>query len=53
MIIREILPTERELYNSVVNHPVQTWEWGEFQVGEGHQIVRLGVFEKDKIICYN
>ncbi|HOZ80995.1 MAG TPA: peptidoglycan bridge formation glycyltransferase FemA/FemB family protein [Candidatus Woesebacteria bacterium] len=50
MIIREILPTEKDLYNSVVTHPIQTWEWGEFQIGEGHQIVRLGVFDKDKII---
>lgn len=51
MIIRKILPEEKELYNSAVEHPLQAWEWGEFKGQTGMNVVRLGVFEKDKIVA--
>ncbi|HNZ84659.1 MAG TPA: peptidoglycan bridge formation glycyltransferase FemA/FemB family protein, partial [Candidatus Woesebacteria bacterium] len=44
-------PKDKSKYNSVINHPVQTWEWGEFQQSQGHKIFRFGVFDqKDKIV---
>jgi len=44
-------PKDKPKYNSVVDHPVQTWEWGEFQQSQGHKIFRFGVFDqKNKIV---
>lgn len=50
LIIREILPEEREKYNQTVNHILQSYEWGEFRENSGIKIVRLGVFDNQKII---
>jgi len=50
MIIRKVLPEERESYNNVVTHPLQSWEWGEFKESVGWRAVRLGVFEEEKMI---
>lgn len=50
MITRILYPEEQDQYNSLIVHPVQTWEWGDFQISQGHKVVRLGVFENDKII---
>ena len=49
MLIRPIRLEEKEVYNSVVNHPVQTWEWGEFQKKLGKKVERVGFFENGKI----
>ena len=49
MIIREIRPEEKDLYNAVVNHPLQTWEWGEFRKETGVKVERLGFFENGTI----
>ena len=50
MITRILYNEEKDAYNSVVHHPVQTWEWGNFQISQGHKVYRLGVFDKSKII---
>lgn len=50
MSIRLLTTKDQKTYNSVIKHPVQTWEWGEFQKSQGHSIFRFGVFDsKDKI----
>ncbi len=42
---------DKEIYNSKIIHPVQTWDWGDFQISQGHTVYRLGVFNNDdKII---
>ncbi len=45
MLIREVRPEEKEAYNKVVRHPLQTWEWGEFRKTTGVNVDRLGFFE--------
>ncbi|MFZ2153598.1 MAG: peptidoglycan bridge formation glycyltransferase FemA/FemB family protein [Microgenomates group bacterium] len=50
MITRILYDEEKLAYNKLVKHPIQTWEWGDFQKKEGHRVYRLGVFENDKLI---
>ena len=50
MITRLLYSKEKKQYNKVVRHPVQTWEWGDFQISQGHQVFRLGVFDQDKMV---
>jgi lipid II:glycine glycyltransferase (peptidoglycan interpeptide bridge formation enzyme) len=51
MIVREVLPEEKEGFNQLAVHPVQSWEWGDFREKTGKKVFRLGVFDplkKDK-----
>jgi len=50
MITRILQEEEKNIYNSIIIHPVQTWEWGDFLISQGHKVYRLGVFQKGKII---
>lgn len=51
MTIKVFTDQDQKKYNSVIVHPVQTWEWGEFQKSQGHTIFRFGVFDsKDKLV---
>ncbi|TSC90236.1 MAG: femAB [Microgenomates group bacterium Gr01-1014_5] len=50
MTIREVTTEEHSDYNSVVDHPVQTWEWGEFREKTGNKILRLGLYDKNKLV---
>lgn len=50
MLIRALREEERTLYNSVVTHPLQSWEWGEFRKKTGVAVERLGFFDKGKLV---
>ncbi len=50
MLIREVLESERQDYDGVVNHPLQSWAWGEFREKTGAKVLRLGSFEEKKIL---
>lgn len=49
MLLRPLRDEERDLYNSVVNHPLQSWEWGEFRRKTGLEIERVGFFDNGKL----
>ena len=45
MIIRQVLLKEKSRFNALVNHPLQSWEWGKFRERTGCKVIRLGLFE--------
>lgn len=49
MLIRAIRSEEKEIYNRAVEHPLQSWEWGEFRHQTGQQVTRLGVFDNGQL----
>lgn len=49
MLIREIRPEEKAIFNRVVNHPLQSYEWGEFRQKTGVQVERLGFFDNGRL----
>jgi lipid II:glycine glycyltransferase (peptidoglycan interpeptide bridge formation enzyme) len=48
--IRPVPDTEKDRWNSIATHPLQAWEWGEFRSRMGVDVVRLGAFEKEKLV---
>lgn len=49
MLVREVLEKEKEQFNQLATHPLQSWEWGEFREKTGKKVIRLGVFEEKKL----
>lgn len=45
MIVREVLAKEKTQFNSVVDHPLQSWEWGQFRQKTGKRVIRLGALD--------
>ncbi len=50
MKLREITQKEQKAYNKLVDHPLQSFEWGEFRQKTGVKVLRLGIFEKDTMV---
>ncbi len=49
MVSRPLRETEKEIYNQAVDHPLQSWEWGEFRHQTGIDIERVGFFDGGKL----
>jgi lipid II:glycine glycyltransferase (peptidoglycan interpeptide bridge formation enzyme) len=49
MVIRSINIQNKDNYNKVVNHPLQSWEWGEFRERTGLKIIRRGIYINNKL----
>jgi lipid II:glycine glycyltransferase (peptidoglycan interpeptide bridge formation enzyme) len=50
MVIRKVLPKEKEKYNQTVPHIVQSWEWGDFRKKTSIKVIRLAKFDGRKLI---
>lgn len=46
----DITQNKRREYNSVVTHPLQSYEWGEFREKTGVKVIRKGQVKNGKII---
>jgi len=49
MIIRPLFPEEKEKFNKVVTHPLQSWQWGQFREKTGLKVIRIGQFDKQTL----
>ncbi len=45
MLIRELFINEKERYNSIVKHIVQSWEWGDAKEATGKKVFKYGFFD--------
>lgn len=50
MLIREPLIKERDKFDAVATHPMQTWAWGEFRRQTGVDLLRLALFDGQHIV---
>ena len=42
--------SKKEDYNAIVNHPLQSFEWGEFRKRTGIKVIRRGLIRNKKIV---
>ena len=40
----------KDEWDKIANHPLQSWEWGEVRKKTGVEVVRIGVYESDKLV---
>jgi len=50
MAARSITSGERKQYNTIVGHPLQAYEWGEFREKTGVKVIRRGFIKSNKLI---
>ncbi len=49
MNIQDILETEKKVFDTVVRHPLQSYEWGKFREKTHTKVIRKGFFNDKKI----
>jgi len=49
MLVRPIRFDEKEAFNAIVNHPLQSWEWGEFKEKNGQKVERIGFYNDGEL----
>src|SRR6184192_4376628 len=50
MTIKDITAKERNEFNDIVTHPLQSYEWGEFREKTGVKVIRRGFYEGNRIV---
>ena len=49
MFSRELTEIDRYAYDEIVDHPLQSWEWGQFRRKLGTRVVRVGLFSVSRL----
>lgn len=49
-MIRRVEKNERRDFDKKATHPMQSWAWGEFRRSDRVEVIRLGEYEKKKLI---
>lgn len=49
-MIRALTESDKQTYNKIASHIIQSWEWGDFRQKTGVDVVRLGRFEGKKLV---
>mgnify|MGYP001586836579 CR=1 FL=1 len=47
-MVREVVEVEREEFDKLASHPLQSWSWGEFREKTGVEVFRLGRYREEK-----
>ncbi len=50
MQIVPIQTEDKDIYNNLVTHPLQAFEWGQFREEEGVKVIRRGFVNGDKLV---
>jgi len=48
-MIKKVEISDKSVFNHLANHPMQSWEWGEFRLNSGIEVIRLGRYKDDKL----
>jgi lipid II:glycine glycyltransferase (peptidoglycan interpeptide bridge formation enzyme) len=49
-MVKEVSFRERKSFDKLAAHPLQSWAWGEFREKTGVEVIRLGRYQKNKLV---
>ncbi|MBI4039434.1 peptidoglycan bridge formation glycyltransferase FemA/FemB family protein [Candidatus Daviesbacteria bacterium] len=50
-LVQVLGPSQKDAYDKVAGHVIQSWQWGQFREKTGLEVVRLGVFEAGRLVA--
>ena len=48
--IKSVDKKDKNRFDQIAPHPLQSWEWGEFRKKTGIEVIRLGRYQNEKLI---
>lgn len=49
-LIKQVSVEDKDNFNKLAPHPLQSWEWGEFRQKTGNGVIRLGRFDHNNLV---